>query len=373
MVISKLCQRWIVRRWIVRQWIVWFLPALFVPIAAAQEYTVTALGALSGFTSSYADDNNDSGLVTGCTDNSVYPTVPCTTNIPADAFLWSGANGMQNLGSLPGDDMSIGYVVNNSGAVVGFSGDSKTGGGHAFYWTQSGGMVDLGTLIGSNGYSIGEAITSSGIIVGASTVTNGDVHAVLWTMRDGTYHIEDEGHLPKAPYTYPSDINEKQQVVGTAYFNEKGTKYQAFLWSKAAGWKDLGTLAGGTNSYAVWMNNSGVSVGDSTSTEYPNGVVVYWDASGTIHSIGTLPGGTSSAPGFINDSGEIFGDSTVTGGADHAFIWTESKGMRDLNNMIPKNSGWVLHHASSINTSGQIVGYGTYNGENQAFLLTPKT
>jgi probable HAF family extracellular repeat protein len=339
--------------------------------SAAQKYTVTDLGALPGFTSGYADDNNNSGLVTGCSDNSVYPTVPCTTSIPADAFLWSSTSGMQDLGHLSGDDMTVGYVVNDSSEVVGFSGSAEMGGGHGFYWTQSGGMVDLGTLTGSSGYSIGEAITSKGVIVGASTVSNGDVHVVLWTKSGGIYHIHDEGHLPKAPYTYPYDINESQQVVGIAYFNEKGTKYHAFQWSKAAGWKDLGTLTGGTNSYAVWINTSGVIVGDSTSTKYPKGVVVYWDSSGK-HSIGTLPGGTYSAPGFISDAGEILGDSTVTGGADHAFIWTKSKGMQDLNNVISKNSGWVLHHASSIDNSGQIVGYGTINGVNHPFLLTPK-
>src|SRR5579863_2773638 len=79
------------------------LALLLVTTAAAQKYTVTALGALPGFTSSYADDNNNTGLVTGCSDNSVYPTVPCTTNIAADAFLWS-SKGFKDLVHLSGDD-----------------------------------------------------------------------------------------------------------------------------------------------------------------------------------------------------------------------------------------------------------------------------
>jgi probable HAF family extracellular repeat protein len=343
---------------------------IFATAAAAQTYAVTDLGALSGSTSSYADDNNNHGLVTGCSDNSMLPTVPCTTNVPSEAFLWSSSGGMQHLGNLSGNDQSIGYVVNDSSAVVGWSGDTQTGNGHGFFWTKSGGMVDLGTLPGGNAYSLADAITSKGVIVGQSLVSNGDVDVVVWTNSGGTHQIHDEGCLPKAPYCYAYDINEKLQVTGIAYFNQKGTRYRGFLWSKAKGWKELGTLPGGKNSEGIWLTDSGVIAGLSTSPKYPNGVSVYWDATG-IHSIDTLAGGNSSSPGYISDAGEMLGQSTIAGGDNHAYIWTKKKRMRDLNNMIPKNSGWVLEHASSINDAGQIVGYGTINGEAHGFLLTP--
>jgi hypothetical protein len=45
--------------------------------------------------------------------------------------------------------------------------------------------------------------------------------------------------------------------------------------------------------------------------------------------------------------------------------------MLDLNNLIPPNSGWLLHWASAINDNRQIVGTGTYNGHYRAYLLTP--
>jgi probable HAF family extracellular repeat protein len=343
---------------------------ILVSAASAQTYTVTALGALSGFTSSYADDNNSSGMVTGCSDNSTPPTVPCATLITADAFLWSSGTGFQDLGHLSGDDSSVGYVVNDLGVVVGSSANTTTGAYHGFVWTQKSRIVGLPDLPSGSGYTFATAITSKGIIVGESETSNGDEHVVLWTKSQGAYHVHDEGCLQKALYCYADDINESQQVAGVAYFFNNNNKYHAFLWSKTAGWTDLGTLKGG-NSYAVWLNRSGTVVGASTSSKYPDGVVVYWDTTG-IHPIGTLHGGASSAPGFISDSGQILGDSTVTGGASHAFIWTKGKGMKDLNNMIPKNSGWVLHHASSINSSGQIVGYGTINGVDQAYLLKPK-
>ncbi len=341
--------------------------------AAAQTYTVTDLGALTGFTSSYADDNNNQGQITGCSDNSTPPTVPCATNIPSEALLWSSNGDMQPLGHLSDNDMSIGYVVNDSGQVVGFSGYSNNGNGHGFSWTLNGGMVDLGTLSGGNAYSVAAAITSKGVIAGESLKTGGDVDVVLWTSSGGgKYQIQDESHLPKAPYCYAYDINEKLAVTGVAYFNYSGTRYHGFLWSQAKGWHELLPLPGGKLSEGIWMTDAGVIAGLSTSAKYPNGVSVYWDAKGKITPIGTLPGGDRSSPGYISNSEEVLGQSTVSGGDNHAYIWTKKSGMQDLNNKIPKNSGWDLHHASSINKKGEIVGYGTINGVDHGFLLTPK-
>jgi len=348
-----------------------FVTLSFSALLPAQTYTITDLQTLPGFGSSYADDNNNTGLVTGCSDNSVPPTKPCSTNIPSDAFLWSRSDGMQDLGNLPGNDQSVGYEVSDSRVVVGYSGNTQNKTFQPFVWTRSKGMAELPTLPGGSEFSFATAITSKGVIVGESQVSNGDVDIVTWTPSGATYSIRDIGILPGVPFCYTYDINEKQQVTGIAYFNNAGTRYHAFLWSNATGWKDLGTLPGGVNSKGIWMTDSGVVTGTSDSAQYSAGVTVYWDAAGTIHSIGTLPGGTSSAPGFISNSFQILGDSTVTGGDSHAYIWTQKNGMQDLNDMIPPNSGWVLHHASSIDKTGHIVGYGTINGANHAFLLTP--
>jgi len=39
--------------------------------------------------------------------------------------------------------------------------------------------------------------------------------------------------------------------------------------------------------------------------------------------------------------------------------------------LIPEGSGWELSGALSINNAEQIVGYGTFDGEQRGFLLTP--
>lgn len=338
---------------------------------AAQTYTVTDLGVLPGDSSSLGYYVNASGQVTGCSDNTTQQTDLCQGFAPSDAYVWTSSTGMQSLGGLSGYDASVGFVINTAGTIVGFLVNTQSGRTHGFVWSQSSAIVDLGTLQGGDAYSIADAINTQGIIVGESLVSNGDVHAVAWTVSGGSYHIKDLGILPGAPYTYPYVINDKLQVAGVAYFDPSGMKYHGFLATQSGGFKDLGTLPGGGNSFADWINNKGVIVGFATSASFPNGVAVVWDTSRKIHAIGTLNGGTSSYAGGINDLAQVVGESTVAGNASHAFIWTVNQGMKDLNDLIPSNSGWVLNHASTIGNDGRIVGYGTIQGATHGFLLTP--
>ena len=44
--------------------------------------------------------------------------------------------------------------------------------------------------------------------------------------------------------------------------------------------------------------------------------------------------------------------------------------MYDLNNYLDASgAGWTLQYALAINNNGQIVGYGTFGGNTEAFLL----
>jgi probable HAF family extracellular repeat protein len=90
-----------------------------------------------------------------------------------------------------------------------------------------------------------------------------------------------------------------------------------------------------------------------------------------MHNLGSL-GGYASEARAINNSGTVVGWSYLADNyTTHAFAWTASGGLQDLNNLIPANSGWVLMYANGINASGQIVGTGTINTLTHAFLLTP--
>ncbi len=54
-----------------------------------------------------------------------------------------------------------------------------------------------------------------------------------------------------------------------------------------------------------------------------------------------------------------------------AWIWDSVNGTRDLNTLIPAGSGWQLTQVKAINDSGWIIGTGTLNGVERAFVLKP--
>ena len=119
---------------------------------------------------------------------------------------------------------------------------------------------------------------------------------------------------------------------------------------------------------AFSINDSGIVVGNAltSSSRHP----VLWNRAGQIRDLGTLAGGFGTAFG-LNDLNQVVGYSTTSSNDPHAFIWSARNGIQDLNDLIPVNSGWVLVWASAINKAGQITGWGTINGENHAYLLTP--
>jgi probable HAF family extracellular repeat protein len=83
--------------------------------------------------------------------------------------------------------------------------------------------------------------------------------------------------------------------------------------------------------------------------------------------LGTLGGSLSVALG-INDSGQVAGWSD-TDSVEHAFLWTESGGMKDLGTLGGGFSG-----AIGINNSGQVVGESeTASGEILACMWIPQT
>lgn len=109
----------------------------------------------------------------------------------------------------------------------------------------------------------------------------------------------------------------------------------------AVGWHEDRIVGGGTYYYAV---------------QYKNGVLTQLDR--------TSSNGLSWANG-VNSHDVIVG--AKFGHATRWFMGTEV----DLNNLIPRNSGWTLVEANAINDSGVIVGMGTYNGVTRPFILTP--
>src|SRR5271157_5380314 len=130
------------------------------------------LGNLGGKINNAAFAINDNEQVVG------------TSDLPGDnyqhAFLWQKGK-MSDLGTLPGDVVSVGCGINNRGQVAGVSQDAN-GNDRAYLW-QNGVMTDLNTLIPANSplylmHAFG--INSAGEIVGfAYNTQTGNVDAYL--------------------------------------------------------------------------------------------------------------------------------------------------------------------------------------------------
>jgi len=146
--------------------------------------------------------------------------------------------------------------------------------------------------------------------------------------------------------------------------------YHAFLYTGGV-MRDLGTL-GGSESWAFDINEADKVVGSASLSGDSENHAFLYDASATprMRDLGTLGGSHSMAFG-INDSEQVVGSAATSDDSIHAFLYSGGK-MRDLNSLIPANSGWELVSAEAINDKGHIVGYGANKDSvGRAFLLTP--
>ena len=85
-----------------------------------------------------------------------------------------------------------------------------------------------------------------------------------------------------------------------------------------------------------------------------------------------LGGGSNSVAFGINGSGTVVGEADASSGYRHAFSYANGTmaGLNSLTTNLP--TGFVLNQAGTINSFGDIVGYGTNSaGQTEAFLLTP--
>lgn len=276
-------------------------------------------------------------------------------------------------------DDSVALSINNYNQIAGIA--LIPAQAVIFDTSLSGGYRNLDTYTIADG-SLAMAINDSGIIA-ASAYVNNRSSVVLFNINyPEQMTIIDNTSL----YTsaLPWSINSTGHVVGVTdsdYYidyrwQENADSYEssAFLHNNR-GMIQLGTL-GGDYSIAYDINNNGQIVGsaeDSQDREY----AAIFDTTGNGHniSLGSLYGKESMATA-INDSGVVVGTLLEKGGtgsiksAGYGFYF-DGEQMFDIQDLIENHTGWRFDYIYDINNLGQIIGSGTYNGQQHAFLMTP--
>jgi probable HAF family extracellular repeat protein len=327
------------------------------------------LGTLGG-ASSYAADINGDNTVVGWSETPAGAT---------HAFRWSAAEGMVDLGTLPGDAISRAVAVLDGGTqggaqILGVSGDdvrwtpvvwtasgsisalpiplipsfttalptdfngrgdvvgSDAGGSelqHGWIWGGTAGKYDLSANIqGGSNEGSASAVNASGLVVLTTRANTCNRNPQCWR----TYlWTETTGYRPLGTPSGDSEAN----VTGLA-LNATGTVAGwvtsgttsgtiPYRWVTGAGFKLLANYATGNSAYgyATAVSSSDIVVGAAFDPASGSIVASTWLANGKIVKLSPDDLNPSVAVA-INDPGTIAGWAAVSNGVNHAVIWKPS-------------------------------------------------
>jgi len=256
-----------------------------------QTGVMTPLPTLGGNNGS-ANRINNGGQIAGMAENATTdPTCPATgaQKLEFEPVVWVNGQ-IQQLPTVAGDPDGAAFAINDSGQVVGASGECAAFNQialvnlaplHALLW-RAGGVTDLGSL-GGTGHGDG-------------------IEAV--------------------------NLNNKGQVIGNSDL-AGDTNFHGFLWTEGTGMQDLGTLPGDANSAAIGINDAGDVVGVSLDAKF-NPRAFFW-RNGVMTDLNTLA--PADSPLFlitgcsINSQGQIIGIAIEKStGAAHGYLATPVNG-----------------------------------------------
>jgi probable HAF family extracellular repeat protein len=330
------------------------------------------------------------GTVVGFADTSAsdpFPTFYFSDRDVVHAFQAGSSGHLTDLGALPGGGSSAPMWISANGLIAGLSENGETDPlyaglpqDRAVLW-QHGTITDLGTLPEGGYQSEANAVNSSGQVVGAALNTIPDTNsmqsigpgpgafllwsgitppyqyqmrAFLWDKQTG---MQDLGTLPGGTDAQAIFINEKGQVVGHSYTSstQRGACYLlatgSFIWEKDKGMRDLGGF-GGTCTLAAYLNNQGQVVGESNLPGDQSSHAFLWEHD-LIKDLGGSLGGNNAGAFAVNDEGQAVGFATLPGEATfHATLWTHVGNFTDLG--VLGND--ICSYAAVINVGGQVVG-----------------
>jgi probable HAF family extracellular repeat protein len=281
---------------------------------------------------------NDSGVIAG-------------TTAKHKAALWSEESGVKEIAIPSGFRIAEGIGINNRGNVIGLATNDSSSKRQAFVY-RGGKLVLL-----SGGESNATAINDEGDVSGEASLSKKEVSSAVVWMKSAPVDL---GGCCGGTAT---TLNNHGQVAGQIY-DDQG-RYSAFLWDQAHGLQRIGPP--NTFSSAVTINDSGHIVIQEFTR---HGVFLYAD--GKLTPLDLSPK-FPSRPRAMNRCDAIVGSFGPFADVERAFVWDPARGFRDLNDLIPGDSGWKLEAATGINSKGEIVGRGDYKHNDDAgFLLIPE-
>ena len=300
----------------------------------------------------------------------------------AVATAWEG-DVATSLGTLSGGTYST-ALSSNSGKVAVGHGDAGDGRPRAELY-RHGTVIDIDPSA-ANAYAI--RINDAGAIVGNYLKGFGGCNnwvAVIWTEEGGkrgrfrrTELQPYPGGNGKVRCESATAANQGVQVVGwvqNSVFGQMGA-----FWNNDAKHtlSLLRPLPGDWSSLAWGVNDLGQAVGQSHPAFSSRPVLWDGDLAHTAVALPLLPGDNYGVASAINNLGHILGFSAygVPGtwdiGPSRFVIWRDG-GVFELQSLLDPVSGdgWTITSVSAINNLGQIVGFGSHNGQPTSFLMTP--
>ena len=142
---------------------------------------------------------NNQGQVVGFAENGT-PDLTCLTPsqvLRFDAVIWGRNGKLQKLSTLPGDEVSFAFGINDKGQAVGVSGkcadtvvppgtpDGPPTGPNAVLWEKDGTPRNLGSLFDGGAFNVATSINNRGEVVGAAQSEDGSPRAFIWTPNKG--------------------------------------------------------------------------------------------------------------------------------------------------------------------------------------------
>ena len=173
-------------------------------------------------------------------------------------------------------------------------------------------------------------------------------------------------------------VNNANVAVGII----RGGNHDGFVYEIATGRSILLSPYLPANQYpwneAADINDLGMVVGKHRGADFSTFDGFLWTEAGGATLLPHFAGGAnrSVAPAAINNWNVVVGRAEVEPQVYHAFVWSQAKGIRDLNGVtidaLP--AGFILDRALEVNDQGWIVGDGHFGpawSSSQAFVLIP--